>query len=81
MKFMWFIIYMLRKMIRTNSLKHHLEVCKKVIFGDVGQMMLDMQGKLKFVKVDNLISREMCVRLIIKRCLLFKFVEFDELTG
>lgn len=26
----------------TNYLKCHLEVCKKVNFGDVGQMMLDM---------------------------------------
>lgn len=42
-------------------------------------MMLDMQGKLKPVKVDNLISREMCVRIIIKRDLPFNFVEFDEL--
>ncbi|KAI5384364.1 hypothetical protein KIW84_071396 [Lathyrus oleraceus] len=50
----------------TNSLKRHLEVCKKVNFGDIGQMMLDMQGKLRSLKVDSLVSREMCARLIIK---------------
>lgn len=64
----------------TTSLKRHLEVCKEVNFGDVGQMMLDMQGKLKSLKVDNLVSCEMCARLIIKRGLPFKFVEFEELT-
>lgn len=63
-----------------SSLKHHLEVCKNVNFGDVCQMTLDMQGKLKSLKLDNLISCEMCARLIIKRSIPFKFVEFDELT-
>lgn len=64
----------------TNSLKRHLEVCKKVNFEDVGQMMLDMQGKLKLSKIDNLVSHEMCARLIIKRDLPFKFAKFEELT-
>lgn len=43
--------------------------------------MLDMQGKLKSLKFDNLVSREICARLIIKRDLPFKFAEFEELTN
>ncbi|KAI5441108.1 hypothetical protein KIW84_010535 [Lathyrus oleraceus] len=63
----------------SNVLEEHSKI-KNTKRKHKSQMMLDMQVKLKSLKVDNLVSREMCARLIIKRDLPFKFAEFEEIT-
>jgi len=63
----------------TSHLKRHIEKCTKCRFDDVGQMMVDMQGKLKAKKIDQMVSRELCANLIIRHGLPFKFVEYPEL--
>jgi len=51
---------------RTSHLKRHIEKCTKSKFDYVGQMMVDMQGKLKAKKIDQMLSRELCANLIIR---------------
>jgi len=63
----------------TSHLKRHIEKCTKCRFDDVGQMMVDMQGKLKAKKIDQMVSRELCANLIIRHGLPFKFVEYPNL--
>ena len=46
---------------------------------DIGQMMLDMQGKLKAKKIDEAVVRELIVDLMVKHGLPLRFVEFKEL--
>ncbi|RZC16563.1 putative AC transposase [Glycine soja] len=45
----------------------------------VGQMIIDMQGKLQSLKIDQMISYEMCAQAIIEHDLPFKFVEFRKI--
>ena len=63
----------------TSHLKCHIEKCTKSKFDDVGQMMVDMQGKLKAKKIDQMVSCELCANLILRYGLPFKFVEYPEL--
>lgn len=63
------------KLYGTSSLNRHISKCKEIQFEDVGQMMLDMQGKLKSRKIDQMVS--MCAAAIIKHDLPFAFVEYD----
>jgi len=62
----------------TSQLKRHVEKCTKTKFED-GQMMVNMQGKLKTCKIDQMVSRELCANLIIRRGLPFNFAEYPEL--
>jgi len=56
----------------------HLKFTKSK-FDNVGQMMMDIHGKLKAKKIDQMVSRELCANLIIRQGLPFKFVECPEL--
>jgi len=40
---------------------------------------MDAQGKLKFKKIYQMVSCELCANLIIRHGLPFKFVEYEEL--
>jgi len=44
-------------------------------------MMVHMQGKLKGYKIDQMVSHVLCVNLIIRCGLLFKFVEYPKLRS
>jgi len=48
---------------------------------DVGQMMLDIQGKLKGNKIDQAMHHELLCELIIRHNLPYKFVEYPELRN
>ncbi|XP_061359775.1 zinc finger BED domain-containing protein RICESLEEPER 2-like [Gastrolobium bilobum] len=62
----------------TSSLNRHLPKCKQIKFEDVGQVMIDMQGKLKSMKIDQRISREMFSEAIIEHGMPFKFAEYKK---
>uniref|UniRef100_A0A0R0KFT3 HAT C-terminal dimerisation domain-containing protein n=1 Tax=Glycine max TaxID=3847 RepID=A0A0R0KFT3_SOYBN len=55
--------------------------CEKSKGPDIGQMMLDMQGKLKTRKIDEAVVRELIVDLMVKHDLPLRFVEFKELIS
>ncbi|RDX79021.1 hypothetical protein CR513_40605, partial [Mucuna pruriens] len=65
----------------TSNLNCHVEKCKKIKFEDIGQMMLDMQGKLKSRKTDNMVLHDFWAALILKHDLPSKFVEYEELRS
>ena len=67
------------KIYGTSSLKSHIQKCDKIQCEDVGQMIIDMQGKLQSLKIDQMISYEMCAQAIIEHDLPFKFVEFRKI--
>lgn len=43
----------------TSTLWRHIKTCNKLKFHDVGQMILDQDGKMKSKKIDQKISREL----------------------
>ena len=63
----------------TSHLNHHVMKCDKRKTKDVGQMILDMQGKLKEKKIYQVIHRELLSNIIIRHNLPYKFVEYPEL--
>jgi len=64
----------------TSHLNRHVMKCVKRKTKDVGQMILDMQGKLKAKKkIDQVVHRELFSGLIIRHNLSYKFVEYFEL--
>ncbi|XP_068504330.1 zinc finger BED domain-containing protein RICESLEEPER 4-like [Phaseolus vulgaris] len=63
----------------TSHLNRHIMKCDKRKTEDVGQMILDMQGKLKGKKIDQVVHRELLSNLIIRHNLPYKFVEYPEL--
>ena len=69
------------KLYGTSSLKRHIQKCKEIKFEDVGQMIMDMQGKLKCPKIDQMVSREMCAATIIEHDLPFNFVEYKKIRS
>ncbi|KAK2374069.1 zinc finger BED domain-containing protein RICESLEEPER [Trifolium repens] len=48
----------------TTTLNRHWPKCEKIKSLDIGQVMIDMQGKLKNLAIDKKVSREMCARAI-----------------
>jgi hypothetical protein len=61
----------------TTTLNRHWPKCEKIKSLDIGQVMIDMQGKLKNLAIDKKVSREMCARAIIAHDLPYNFVEFQ----
>ncbi|KAG6528693.1 hypothetical protein ZIOFF_010877 [Zingiber officinale] len=61
----------------TSTLWRHLKICDKLKFHDVGQMILDQDGKMRSKKIDQKISRELLACAIIRHDLPFSFVEYD----
>ncbi|KAK2435284.1 hypothetical protein QL285_020357 [Trifolium repens] len=61
----------------TSSLNRHWPKCDKIKSADIGQVMIDMQGKLKNLAIDKKVSREMCAMTIIGHYLPYNFVEFQ----
>ncbi|XP_061373378.1 zinc finger BED domain-containing protein RICESLEEPER 3-like [Gastrolobium bilobum] len=62
----------------TSTLNRHLSKCKQIKFEDVGQVMLDMQGKLKSMKIDQRISRDMYAEAVIEHGMPFRFAEYKK---
>lgn len=63
----------------TSTLNRHMKKCKKIKYADVGQVMIDLQGKLKTLAIDNKVSRGMCADAIIMHDLPYNFVEFQKI--
>jgi hypothetical protein len=61
----------------TTTLNRHWPKCDKAKSLDIGQVMIDMQGKLKNLAIDKKVSREMCARAIVAHDLPYNFVEFQ----
>ncbi|KAK2427502.1 zinc finger BED domain-containing protein RICESLEEPER [Trifolium repens] len=61
----------------TTSLNRHWPKCDKIKYADIGQVMIDMQGKLKNPVIDKKVSRELCATAIIAHDLPYNFVEFQ----
>jgi hypothetical protein len=69
------------KLYGTSSLNRHILSCQKSKYGDVGKMIIDMDGKIRQRKIDQMISREMCAAAIIEHDLPFKFVEYRKIRN
>ena len=65
----------------TSHLNRHIMKCGKIKTEDIGQMMLDMQGKLKAKKIDQSVHRQLLCELIVRHNLPYKFVEYPELRN
>ncbi|CAL5183153.1 unnamed protein product [Lathyrus oleraceus] len=63
----------------TTSLNRHMKKCTKIKYADVGQVMMDLQGRLKNLTIDKKVSRSMCATAIIAHDLPYKFVEFQKI--
>jgi len=63
----------------TSHLNHHVMKCVKRKTEDVGQMILDMQGKLKAKNIDEIVHREFLSNIIIGHNFPYKFVKYLEL--
>ncbi|CAL5202787.1 unnamed protein product [Lathyrus oleraceus] len=63
----------------TTSLNRHMKKCTKIKYVDVGQVMIDSQGRLKNLTIDKKVSRSMCATAIIAHDLPYKFVEFQKI--
>ncbi|XP_050908840.1 zinc finger BED domain-containing protein RICESLEEPER 4-like [Lathyrus oleraceus] len=63
----------------TASLNRHMKKCTKIKYADVGQVMMDLQGRLKNLTIDKKVSRSMCATAIIAHDLPYKFVEFQKI--
>ncbi|KAK2416658.1 zinc finger BED domain-containing protein RICESLEEPER [Trifolium repens] len=69
------------KLYGTSSLNRHILSCQKSKYGDVGKMIIDMDGKIRQRNIDQMISREMCAAAIIEHDLPFKFVEYRKIRN
>jgi len=65
----------------TSHLNRHIMKCGKIKTEDIGQMMLDMQGKLKAKKIDQSVHCQLLCELIVRHNLPYKFVEYPELRS
>lgn len=63
----------------TTTLNRHMKKCTKIKYADVGQVMMDFQGRLKNLTIDKKVSRSMCATAIIAHDLPYKFVEFQKI--
>jgi len=63
----------------TSHLNRHVMKCDKVKTEDIGQMMLDMQGKVEEKKIDQVVHRELLCELIVRHHLPYEFVEYPDL--
>ncbi|CAL5207197.1 unnamed protein product [Lathyrus oleraceus] len=63
----------------TMSLNRHMKKCTKIKYVDVGQVMMDLQGRLKNLTIDKKVSRSMCATAIIAHDLPYKYVEFQKI--
>ncbi|KAG6482782.1 hypothetical protein ZIOFF_059421 [Zingiber officinale] len=61
----------------TSTLWRHLKIYDKLKFNDVGQMILDQDGKMRSKKINQKLSRELLACAIIRHDLPFSFVEYD----
>ncbi|GAU30024.1 hypothetical protein TSUD_161100 [Trifolium subterraneum] len=63
-----------------RSLNCHLLSCDKTKFANVGKMIVDMNGKFRSRKIDQMISHEMCAAAI-EHNLPFKIVEYMKIKN
>lgn len=54
-----------------------MENCKHIRFEDVGQMLIDYEGKLRSRKIDQKVVRDLLASAVIKHDLPLSFVEYD----
>nr|KYP41911.1 Putative AC transposase [Cajanus cajan]KYP41915.1 Putative AC transposase [Cajanus cajan]KYP41917.1 Putative AC transposase [Cajanus cajan] len=59
----------------TSHLNRHIPKCEKRKYEDMSQMILNMQGKLKSRKIDQMIFRELYCHLMIRHGFPFNFIE------
>ena len=60
----------------TSSLRRHLPKCKSLSFYDVGQMIVDHDGKVRSKKIDQKISRDLVAVAVIRHDFPYAFVEY-----
>lgn len=63
----------------TTTLNRHMKKCVKIKYVDVGQVMMDLQGRLKNITIDKKVSKSMCATAIIAHDLPYKFAEFQKI--
>ncbi|KAL1198239.1 hypothetical protein V5N11_026908 [Cardamine amara subsp. amara] len=62
----------------TSNFNRHSLVCnKKPRDGDVGAMLVNLEGKIQARKIDQVVFREMVAKCIIEHDLPFLYVEYD----
>lgn len=65
------------KLYGTSTLWRHTKSCKKIKFHDVGQMLVDCEGKLMSRKIDPKVARGLLAAAVIKHDLAFSLVEYS----
>ncbi|KAI5383951.1 hypothetical protein KIW84_071076 [Lathyrus oleraceus] len=63
----------------TTIFNRLMKKCTKIKYADVGQVMMDLQGRLKNLTIDKKVSRSMCTTAIIAHYLPYKFVELKKI--
>jgi len=65
----------------TSHLNRHVMKCDKIKSEDIGEMMLDMQGKLKGKKIDQSVHCQLLCELTVRHNLPYAFVKYPELRN
>ncbi|XP_061357436.1 zinc finger BED domain-containing protein RICESLEEPER 2-like [Gastrolobium bilobum] len=60
----------------TSTLNRHINKCTQIKHEDIGQVILDMQGKMKAIKIDMKVAREMYAEAVIEHDQPFNFTEY-----
>ncbi|XP_061371669.1 zinc finger BED domain-containing protein RICESLEEPER 2-like [Gastrolobium bilobum] len=60
----------------TSTLNRHIDKCTQIKHEDIGQVILDMQGKMKAIKIDMKVAREMYAEAVIEHDQPFNFAEY-----
>ncbi|XP_019447197.1 PREDICTED: zinc finger BED domain-containing protein RICESLEEPER 1-like [Lupinus angustifolius] len=63
----------------TSHLRRHRGRCTKIRHDDIGQIVMDKEGKLMSRKIDQMVVRDMLAYAIIEYDLPFKFAEFKKI--
>ncbi|XP_019414580.1 PREDICTED: zinc finger BED domain-containing protein RICESLEEPER 2-like [Lupinus angustifolius] len=63
----------------TSHLRRHRGRCTKIRHDDIGQIVMDKEGKLMSRKIDQMVVHDMLASAIIEQDLPFKFVEFKKI--
>ncbi|XP_061371477.1 zinc finger BED domain-containing protein RICESLEEPER 2-like [Gastrolobium bilobum] len=62
----------------TSTLNRHIDKCIQIKHEDIGQVILDMKGKMKAIKIDMKVAREMYAEAVIEHDQPFNFVEYKK---
>ena len=65
----------------TSHLSHHISSYKKIEYHDMGQMLIDQDGKMKSRRTKQKVNHHMIAEAIIQHDLPFFFVEYKKIKA